>query len=46
MGVSESQYPGTLKDTICTKCGKKLNHLNRIEQDRHAEECIKQSTLI
>ncbi len=46
MGISKSQYPGTLKDTVCSKCGMNLNHLNRIEQDKHAEKCSKQETLI
>lgn len=45
MGISKSQYPGTLKDTLCTKCGMKLNHLNREEQDKHQEECSRQSCL-
>ncbi len=45
MGISKSQYPGTLKDTVCTKCGMNLNHLNRFEQDKHARECVKQVKL-
>ncbi len=43
--MSKSQYPGTLKDTICTKCGMKLNHLNRYGQDKHERECSKQISL-
>ena len=43
--MSKSQYPGTTKDTICTKCGMSLNHLNRLEQDLHEKECSKQASL-
>jgi len=45
MGISKSQYPGTLKNTVCRKCGINLNHLNRMEQDKHEEECSRQMTL-
>lgn len=37
MGISKSQYHGTLKDSICSKCGKHLNNLTRIQQDQHVE---------
>ncbi len=45
MAISKSQYPGTTKDTVCTKCGMNLNHLNRLEQDKHESECSKQDSL-
>lgn len=45
MGISKSQYNGTLKDSRCTRCGKNMNNKTRIEMDVHAEECIKQEKL-
>jgi len=46
MGVSKSQYSGTLKDSRCEFCGKQLNNLTRIEQDKHAETHKGQKRLI
>ena len=43
---SKSQYSGTLKNTICTRCKKSLNHMNRIQQDEHEIECKKQTKLL
>ena len=43
---SKSQYNGTLKNSVCTNCGKSLNHLSRIEQDLHEESCKSQTKLI
>lgn len=45
MKPNPSQYSGTLKNTICQRCGKDLNNKNRIEQDKHEEECKKQQKL-
>ena len=42
---SRSQYPGTLKDTVCTRCGKNLNNMNRLQQDAHEDYCSKQTRL-
>ena len=46
MGISKSQYSGTLKDSKCTICGKELNGANRIKQDEHAKKCRGQMKLI
>lgn len=43
---SRSQYSGSLKDTICTICGKSLNNMNRIEQDKHGKKCKEQTRLM
>lgn len=40
-----SQYPGTTKNTVCTRCNTVLNHLSREEQDKHGENCKKQEKL-
>ena len=45
MGISKSQYPGTLKNTVCTRCGKELNNKTRLQQDAHEELCKKQGKL-
>ena len=42
---SKSQYPGTLKDSICRICNENLNHLNATQQEEHAEKCLSQSRL-
>ena len=44
-GTSKFSYAGTLKDSKCLRCGANLNNMNRVEQDKHAEECMKQSKL-
>jgi len=41
--ISKSQYPGTKKKSWCTICRQELNHLSRVEQDLHAEKCLKES---
>lgn len=46
MGISKSQYSGTLKDSKCTFCGKKLNNMTRIEQDEHVQTHRGQTKLI
>lgn len=46
MRPNSSQYSGTLKDSRCTICGKQLNGMNRVEQDKHAEQCKGQTKLI
>ena len=46
MGISKSQYSGTLKESKCTICGKELNGMNRIKQDEHAKRCLGQTKLI
>ena len=43
---SRSQYSGTLKDTLCTRCGKNLNNMNRLQQDDHEAECVQQKRLL
>ncbi len=45
MGISKSQTYGGMKDTRCTRCGKHLNNLNRIQQDEHEEKCKRQRKL-
>ncbi len=45
MGVSKSQYSGTLKNTVCTRCGKNLSSYTRLEQDEHGEKCKIQEKL-
>jgi hypothetical protein len=40
-----SQYNGTLKNSICHRCKKSLNNLNRLEQDEHEKKCLQQKTL-
>ncbi len=46
MGISKSQYSGTLKDSKCTFCGKDLNSMTRGQQDKHAQSHVGQSKLI
>ena len=45
MGLSRTQGYSRMKHTICTKCGKDLDHLNRYQQDKHEELCKGQTTL-
>jgi len=33
------------KDNHCTRCGKDVSHLTRIEQDAHEVECLKQKRI-
>jgi hypothetical protein len=40
--ISKSQYPGTKKNSICSKCGKSLNNKTRLQQDQHLEDHILQ----
>ena len=42
---SKSQYPGTLKDSVCIICHENLNHLSATQQEEHAEKCLSQSRL-
>jgi hypothetical protein len=42
---SPSQYPGTLKTTVCSRCNTNLDHLKAEDQEKHAIECIKQGKL-
>ena len=44
-GVSKSQYAGTTKDSICTRCKKDVTNLSRQEQDLHEIECKRQEKL-
>lgn len=37
-----SQYNGTTKNTICNRCKKNLNSMDRDQQDKHEIECKKQ----
>ena len=46
MGISKSQYSGTLKDSKCTFCGKDLNNMTREQQDKHSQSHVGQITLI
>lgn len=46
MGESKSQYSGTLKDSICTFCGKHLNNMTREQQDKHSQSHEGQGKLI
>lgn len=43
--TNPSQYPGTLKDSICTRCKKPVNHMTREQQDQHEINCKAQSKL-
>jgi len=38
MKTNSSQYSGTLKNSVCSKCGKNLNNKTRIQQDQHLED--------
>ena len=40
-----SQYPGTLKKSICTRCNKDLNGMNYYQQTVHEQECNAQKKL-
>ena len=42
---SKSQYSGTLKNSVCSKCGMILNNKTREQQDQHLTQCVKQKTL-
>ena len=46
MGISKSQYPGTTKNTICTRCNVSLNNKTRLEQDEHEKNCKMQKKLL
>lgn len=46
MGISKSQYSGTLKDSKCTFCGKDLNNMTGEQQEKHAQSHVGQSRLI
>jgi len=46
MGISKSQYSGTLKESKCIICGKELNGMTRLKQDEHAKKCLGQTKLI
>jgi hypothetical protein len=35
----------TFKEHHCSKCNKRVDNLNRLEQDLHEQECSKQKTL-
>jgi len=39
--ISKSQYTGTKKNSICSVCNQPVNHLNRVQQDKHLEVCLK-----
>ena len=45
MKQNPSQYNGTLKDSMCTRCGKSLNNKTREQQDDHETQCLKQEKL-
>lgn len=38
MKTNPSQYTGTLKDSICSRCGVHLNNKTRLQQDQHLED--------
>lgn len=38
MKSNPSQYPGTLKNSVCSRCGKNLNSKTRVQQDQHLED--------
>jgi len=38
MKTNPSQYSGTLKNSVCSKCGKNLNNKTRVQQDQHLED--------
>ena len=40
-----SQYSGTTKNAVCSRCNKNLNNLNRIQQDQHEITCKQQLKL-
>ncbi len=45
MRTNPSQYPGTLKHSVCGNCGKVLDHLKAEDQEKHLIECAKQRKL-
>lgn len=45
MKTNPSQYSGTTKNTVCTRCGMNLNNKTSIQQDQHGIECKKQEKL-
>jgi len=45
MGISKSQYSGTKKNSICSKCNRPLNNLKAEDQEKHLIECKKQEKL-
>ena len=45
MKYPKSQYTGTLKNSVCTRCKKSLNNKSRIQQDQHEKQCLQQSKL-
>lgn len=45
MKPNRSQYPGTTKNSMCTRCCKSLNHMTRQQQDEHEKQCKMQEKL-
>lgn len=45
MKPNPSQYPGTLKTTICTWCHADLSNKNWEQQLKHETNCTKQEKL-
>jgi len=45
MKPNPSQYHGTLKNSICRRCGKDLNSMNAYQQEIHARDCNLQKKL-
>ena len=43
--LNSSQYSGTLKNSICTRCKKSLNNKTREQQDEHETQCLMQEKL-
>ncbi len=45
-GTSTYSYSGTLKNSVCSLCLKILNNLSALEQEKHLENCKKQTRLV
>ena len=45
MKQNNSQYTGTLKNSVCLRCGKNLNNKSRTQQDQHEKQCIQQKKI-
>lgn len=45
MKSNPSQYSGTTKNSVCSRCGINVNNKSREQQDQHEIECKKQAKL-
>lgn len=45
MKTNPSQYPGTLKNSVCRICNANVSNMNSEQQEKHAKKCLEQQRL-